>query len=149
MRVLGFVVAYLAAASALWRVGDSAGKHVTDAAGGIDSYRVPLEVEVDSRGRMYVGGQRTDTLLVHRRQVVYWKKRDGNGPDLTILFERRLFRVRHRLRIVLTGVGRPRGTIVSIHARMKVYTGTPENGFVARVPEISPLFVRVLPPPSK
>jgi len=97
---------------------------------------------------MYVDGDAVDTLLVYRRQIINWIKRDKGGPDLTIQFERRLFRVRYRLRVVISDAGRPRYTMVNIHARMRVYEGTPENGFVGQLPDISPLLIRVVAPPA-
>lgn len=114
----------------------------------VESLRAPLHVEVDRMGRMHVDGAAVDTLLVQRRQIIYWEKRDKDGPDLTIQFERRLFRVRYRLRVVISDAGRPRFTMVNIHARMRVYEGTPEKGFVDRVPEDSPLLIRVVAPPA-
>jgi hypothetical protein len=111
-------------------------------------WRLPLHVEVDCGARMFVDGARVDTLAVYRGQIVYWKKRDKAGPDLTVLFGRKLFHPRNPTRVVLTEAGRPRYVRVDDRARMRVYSGTPEKGFVVTEAGLRPLHIRVVPPPG-
>jgi len=113
------------------------------------TWQTPLYVEVDDRANMYVDGARVDTLLVLRRQPVYFQKRDPAGPDLTILFEKRLFHPRHRIQVTLSDVGRPVYRKVDIGANMAVYTGLPKGGFNADLPPYAVLPVRVVPPPAR
>jgi hypothetical protein len=112
------------------------------------NWRAPLHVEVDRDARMYLDGARVDTLAVYRGQIIYWEKRDKDGPDLTVLFGRKLFHPRHWIRVKITEEGRPRYVRVDDRARMRGYTGTPEKGFVAVRSGLPPLRLRVIPPPE-
>jgi hypothetical protein len=112
-------------------------------------WRPSLHVEVDRSARIFVDGVRVDTLRVFRGQHIYWEKRDTDGPDLKIQFERKLIRERHPVRVVLSNVGRPGFVRVSPRARMKTYRGTPENGFIDGGRDLPPLRIRVIPPPAK
>jgi hypothetical protein len=113
-----------------------------------DNWRPALHVEVDRDARIYLEGARVDTLVVYRGQVIFWNKRDKDGPDLTVLFGRKLFHPRHWMRVKITEEGRPRYVRVDDRARMREYEGTPEKGFVAAKTGLPQLRLRVIPPPE-
>jgi hypothetical protein len=111
-------------------------------------WRFPIHVTVDRDSDMYIEGERVDTLLVYRGQIIYFEKHEVSGPDLTVQFERKLFHRRNRVRVILTEEGKPRFVKVDYHARMKVHFGTPEKGFLPDLPAYKNLKIRVVPPPK-
>jgi hypothetical protein len=103
-------------------------------------------VEVDQSANMYLGGMKVDTLVVQRRQLVHFVKRNSRDTDFTILFERKLIRERHRVRVVVTDKGVTPSTEINRRARMKVYRGRLETGSTDDQTGPRHIYLRVVPP---
>lgn len=108
----------------------------------------PLHVRIDRSANVYVNGVPVDTLVVHRRQWVYWQKYNAADPDLSVRFGRRLVHPRHPVQIRVSHRGKPAAIKVNAGARLTTYVATPERGFASDLPQDRLIYMRVVPPPS-
>ena len=110
-------------------------------------WREPIHVEVGAQGEIYVGGTLVDTLVVYRNQRTCWARKDPSGPEITILFDRKLFHPRDPMRFTLGPDARDRCRWVDRNARPRLYSATIERGVPAAAGAPRRIWIRVAPPP--